>query len=198
MKTEELEKLGLSKEQIDAVMKQNGLDIEKVKGDFKELQDSNEILQKNYEAAQEVLKKYEGLEDVDIRQLQEDVKSYRTAAETAKQEYEQKIAERDFSDLVTKVIRDAGGLNEKAIKSLLDWDTLKNSKNQNSDVIAAVNALKEKEDSYMLFKSEGKHASFTTQVGSNRQPTKTKEEIMAIKDTAERQAAIAENISLFQ
>ena len=35
-------------------------------------------------------------------------------------------------------------------------------------------------------------------VGSGSYPSKTKEEIMAIKDPIERQKAIAENISLFQ
>ena len=42
-------------------------------------------------------------------------------------------------------------MNAKAIRALLDVDTLKASKNQKDDVAAAVKALAEAEDSKMLF-----------------------------------------------
>ena len=43
------------------------------------------------------------------------------------------------------------GRNAKAIRALLDVDTLKASKNQKDDVAAAIKALTEAEDSRMLF-----------------------------------------------
>ena len=52
---------------------------------------------------------------------------------------------------MSESIRTAKGRNAKAIRALLDVDTLKASKNQKDDVAAAIKALTEAEDSRMLF-----------------------------------------------
>ena len=66
-------------------------------------------------------------------------------------DYKAQIADRDFDEIVKDAIAEAKGRNVKAIKALLDVDTLKASKNQKADVEKAIKALTEAEDSKMLF-----------------------------------------------
>lgn len=96
----------------------------------------------------EDLKKFEG---VDVTGLQQKITDLETDLQTKETEYQQKIAERDFDELLSAQINNAKGMNAKAIRALLDVDTLKASKNQRDDVAAAVKALAEAEDSKMLF-----------------------------------------------
>lgn len=70
-------------------------------------------------------------------------------------DYDAKIADRDFNDLLRENIASVKGVNAKAITALLDVDTLKASKNQKEDIAAALKALAEAEDSKMLFGEPG-------------------------------------------
>ena len=64
-----------------------------------------------------------------------------TDLQTKETEFQQKLADRDFDDLLTESIHGAKGKNAKAIRALLDVDALKTSKNQKDDVGAAIKAL---------------------------------------------------------
>lgn len=66
-------------------------------------------------------------------------------------EYKDKMAKRDFDDLIKDAITGAHGKNAKAITALLDVDTLMQSKNQKEDIAAAIKKLTEAEDSKILF-----------------------------------------------
>lgn len=96
----------------------------------------------------EDLKKFEG---VDVTGLQQKITDLETNLQTKETEFQQKLADRDFDDLLTESIHGAKGKNAKAIRALLDVDALKTSKNQKDDVAAAIKALTEAEDSKMLF-----------------------------------------------
>lgn len=96
----------------------------------------------------EGLKKFEG---VDVTGLQQKITDLETDLQTKETEFQQKLADRDFDDLLTESIHGAKGKNAKAIRALLDVDALKTSKNQKDDVAAAIKALTEAEDSKMLF-----------------------------------------------
>ena len=80
-----------------------------------------------------------------IEDLQKQVTDTQTAAD-------EKIADMAFNGLITESILSQKGRNEKIIRTLLDVKTLKASKNQQADILAAVTAVKESE-SY-LFESE--------------------------------------------
>ena len=80
-----------------------------------------------------------------------DLAYYKKDLETKDSEYQARIADRDFQDLLKESIATAKGKNAKAITALLDIDALKASKNQKEDVAAALKALTEAEDSKMLF-----------------------------------------------
>lgn len=114
----------------------------------------------------EDLKKFEG---VDVTGLQQKITDLETDLQTKETEFQQKLADRDFDDLLTESIHGAKGKNAKAIRALLDVDALKTSKNQKDDVAAAIKALTEAEDSKMLFGEADEAAEIGDVIGSVKQ-----------------------------
>lgn len=114
----------------------------------------------------EGLKKFEG---VDVTGLQQKITDLETDLQTKETEFQQKLADRDFDDLLTESIHGAKGKNAKAIRALLDVDALKTSKNQKDDVAAAIKALTEAEDSKMLFGEADEPAGISDVIGSVKQ-----------------------------
>lgn len=116
--------------------------------DWQKQKDKVDTLEGQLKDVKEDLKKFEG---VDIDKLKGEIATLTKNLEDKDAEYQSKIADRDFNDLLDKTITEHKGVNAKAIKALLDMDTLKGSKNQEADVNAAIKALTEADDSKMLF-----------------------------------------------
>lgn len=149
------------------------------------------------ETAEETLKSFEG---IDPANMQKELEDWKKKAEDAQAEFDKKIAERDFYEMLGATIREFKGKNEKAIIANLDVPALMNSKNQKDDVNKALKSLAEAENTGFLFgTSESSNTAQFTQAFTHTTPTVlTKEQIMAIKDPHERQSKLAENISLFR
>lgn len=155
MKREELEALGMTKEQIDKTLDLHHAEFDPVKKDLESAQKDLEAEKEKTSTQDTTIKdlkkdldEFKGA-DVDgmkkkIEDLQEDLKKKDT-------DHEKEIADRDFNDLLKESIAASKGRNAKAITALLDVETLKASKNQKEDIAAALKALTEAEDSKMLF-----------------------------------------------
>lgn len=89
--------------------------------------------------------------DVNVEELSNTVTDLKEQLKKKDDDYASQIADRDFSEIVKDSIAQANGKNAKAIKALLDIDTLKGSKNQKEDIEKAIRELSEAEDSKMLF-----------------------------------------------
>ena len=155
---------------IFEIMKEYGLEVaEDKKNDFeksvlenykivtdydnqtKKLDAANDTIKANDTAMKDLQDKLDGFKDVDVSGLNQMIKNLQTEKENIQKDYDAKIADRDFNDLVKESIAAVNGRNAKAITALLDVDTLKASKNQKEDIAAALKALAEAEDSKMLF-----------------------------------------------
>jgi hypothetical protein len=147
MKREFLEGLGIDKETVDKIMKENGDDINSTR---KKLEAERDDYKKRLDAAQESLKSFEG---VDVAELKGKVASLTKDLETKDAEYASKIADMEFNDVLSNAIKEAGGRNVKAIKAMLDIDTLKASKNRSDDIKTALESTK-KSDGYLFGSSE--------------------------------------------
>lgn len=112
---------------------------------------ANKTIEANDTAMKELQTKLDGFKDVDVSGLNQRIKDLETEKSNIQKDYDAKIADRDFDDLVKESIAAVKGKNAKAITALLDVDTLKVSKNQKEDIAAALKVLTEKEDSKMLF-----------------------------------------------
>nr|DAI47943.1 MAG TPA: minor structural protein [Caudoviricetes sp.] len=155
MKREELEALGLTKEQIDGTLDMYHKEHDPVQ---KEL----DTVKADLTAEQEKVKTHEGtisglkkdleeFKDADVSGMKQKIEDLEKDIKAKDADYQQQIADRDFNDVLKDSINAAHGKNAKAIKALLDVDTLKASKNQKEDVAAAIKVLSEAEDSKMLF-----------------------------------------------
>ncbi len=117
----------------------------------KKLDAANETIKANDTAMKDLQGKLDGFKDVDVSGLNQRIKDLETEKANIQKDYDAKIADRDFNDLVKESIAAVKGKNPKAITALLDVETLKASKNQREDIAAALKALAEAEDSKMLF-----------------------------------------------
>ena len=155
---------------ILTILKEMGIEVPKdkeesltnaVAGNYKPVADydkqkekldaANETIKANDTAMKDLQKKLDEFKDVDVSGLNQRIADLKTEKENIQKEYDAKIADRDFCDLVKEGIASVKGRNAKAIMALLDVDALKASKNQKEDVAKALKALTEAEDSKMLF-----------------------------------------------
>ena len=148
---------------IFEIMKEYGLEApEEKKKDFEKTVLDNYKTVSDYEIQSEKLKTTEGkvttltesldkFKDVNVDELNSTIATLKTDLANKDQELKDKIADRDFNDLLKDSITSAKGRNAKAITALLDLETLKASKNQKEDITAALKTLAEAEDSKMLF-----------------------------------------------
>ena len=136
----------LTPEIIDAIMAENGRDIEAAKKPFADYDSIKEQLQ----TAKDGLKAFEG---VDVANLQGEITKLKGQLSGKDKEWQAKLDTMAFEGKVKDAITAARGKNVKAISALLDMDALKASKNQDVDIKSAVEAL-QKESGY-LFEEEG-------------------------------------------
>ena len=130
----------LPKEVIDAIMAENGRDIQKVKANFADYEEVKAELSRLQQAAQEHNASAEAAAAWEEK--------YHRAVEAHKQQ----LAQMAFEKVLGEGIAKAGGRNAKAITALLDVDTLKASENQEAAIGAALEDLKK--DSRYLFDAE--------------------------------------------
>lgn len=132
----------LPKEVIDAIMEENGRDIEAAKKPFADY----ETIKDQLAQAQETIR---GFESQDIEGIRKSAKEWQDKYDAAVAAHKSELADRDFHAALDRAISAAKGRNAKAIKALLDVDTLKGSKNQEADIAAALEAL-QKESGYLF------------------------------------------------
>lgn len=137
----------LTDEQKTAITKEVG-DNYKPIADWQKQVDKVTNLTEQLTTTKEDLKKFDG---VDADGLKAQIKDLENKLSDKDTEYQAQIADRDFSEILKDSIAQANGKNAKAIKALLDIDSLKASKNQSKDIEDAIKALSEAEDSKMLF-----------------------------------------------
>lgn len=115
------------------------------------LNKANDTIKSNDTAMKGLQDKLDAFKDVDVTELKNTIAGLEKDKTRIEDEYKDKMAKRDFDDLIKDAITSAHGKNAKAITALLDVDTLMQSKNQKEDIAAAIKKLTEAEDSKMLF-----------------------------------------------
>lgn len=163
----------LPKEVIDAIMDENGKDIEEAKKPFADYDAIKEQLQ----TAKDGLKAFEG---VDVQQLQSQITTLNTQLADKDKEWQGKLDAMAFDGKVKDAITAAKGKSAKAIAALLDMDALKASKNQDADIKTALEALK-KESGYLFDDDNPTPPPFSTGSGTGHgdKPLTGMERLMA-------------------
>lgn len=135
-----LEELGLEKDAVDKIMDENGRDINAARSKLEAERDNYKT---QLETAQEALKEFEG---VDVGELKGRIETLTGDLAKKESEYQAKIADMEFNSVLDSAIGGAKAKNAKAVKALLDIETLKASKNQSEEIRSAIEKVKSEND----------------------------------------------------
>ena len=149
----------LTKEIIDAIMAENGRDIEAAKQPFADY----ETVKNQLTEAQKTIKGFQD-QGADIETIRKSARDWEDKYNQAIEDHKNQLADMAFDRALDTAITGARGRNAKAIKALLDMDTLKGSKNQEADIKAALEGLKK--DSGYLFEEAGTPPPYSAGAGT--------------------------------
>ena len=151
MKREDIAKIfeGATEQQINAVLDINSKDIGNAK---KKLEIERDTYKDQLDTAKGQLKEFE---NVDVKDLQDKIKTLTSDLETKDTEYQQKIADMEFNSVLDSAISKSGAKNAKAVKALLDLESLKTSKNQADDITKALETVKSENDFMFTSDNQG-------------------------------------------
>lgn len=188
--------LGIEAEKIDEIINAHSETVEGLKEErdsYKEKADKYDKAQKDLEAAN---KKIEDLSKDDAYKvkyeaLKEDFDEYKKGIETEKSNNNKTAA---YKSLLKEI-----GISEKRIDSITKLAELDKIKLDKEGKIEGVDDLKKSlsEEWSDFIVKEGKEGAKTAEPPAGTGTKKTKEEILAIKDTSERQQAMLDNKELF-
>lgn len=125
-----------------------------MKANYKPIADYNkqkEKLDASDEKVKTLTASLDKFKDVDPTALTQTIEDLKWQLTQKDAEFAQRLADRDFDDLLNASIANSKGKSAKAIKAYLDIDTLKKSKNQVEDIKTALETLQKAEDSAFLF-----------------------------------------------
>lgn len=204
MKTEDLKEKGLTDEQIQFVMAENGKDIKKLQKENGTLESDRDNWKQRAETAEETLKKFDG---VDLETMQTELADWKKKAEDAEKDYSAKIYERDFSDaLKTELesVKFSSDAAKRAVMSEIKESGLKLKDGKILGLSDLIGQIKERDASAFVDEEQEKakqQAARFTVPGTGKSTGGTNgttiADIKAIKDPAERQATIAKNLNLY-
>ena len=147
------------------ILKQAGLTVTddqlatvetEMKANYKPIADYNkqkEKLDASDEKVKTLTASLDKFKDVDPAALTQTIENLKGQLTQKDAVFAQRLADRDFDDLLNASIANSKGKSAKAIKAYLDIDALKKSKNQSEDIKTALEALQKAEDSAFLFES---------------------------------------------
>lgn len=124
---------------------------------------AEDTIKVNDSALEDLKKQLEGFKDVDVSALNNRISELEKERDTLKEDYQTKIADRDFQDILKESIIAAKGKDTEKIMRLLDTETLKASKNQKEDISAAIKAMTEDDVTKGMF---GETEPEVTQTGN--------------------------------
>jgi len=152
MNKQDLEKLGIDEEIAKQIIILHGKDIEHLKADLEAK--AGEVEQLNSQLV-EAGKAIEGFKELDVEGIKAAAEEWKTKAEQAQAEAEQKVQALRFEHALKEALGAAKAKNSKAVKALLDLDSVKFSENgeQLEGLEEQLAAIKE-ENSYLFEDSE--------------------------------------------
>lgn len=170
MKTEFLKGLGITDQTIiDAIMAENGRDINNAKGNTEQLNTQIADLQKQLGERDEQLK---GLKDSvkDNEKLTKQITDLEEANKKATTEYQDKITEIQRNHAIENGVRDAKAKNIKAVTALLDMSKITFADDKLTGFTEQIEALKKGEDTSFLFTEEQKNPPAPSGMNLNNPP----------------------------
>lgn len=146
MKREFLESMGLEKERIDSILDENSKDIGKAKQDYDAIKQELDTTKGQLQEANTTIDGFQ-----DYEEIKNQVTEYKQKFETSEAEKAQIQQNYEFNGKLEAAAKKHGARALKAVIPYLDMETLKQSKNQDTDIEEAFKALKDSEENAFLF-----------------------------------------------
>ena len=163
---------------------------------IRKLQEEKDNLQAQFDSASEALKGFEG---VNVEEVNKKISEYETKVRDLENSYKAKMEEREFNDALQSALADVKFSSESAKRAIVADINKAGLKMMNGKILGLGEYLDEiKKTDASAFAPEKEQARFTAPKDTHsNSPKLTKADIMKIRDTAERQKAIEENMNLF-
>lgn len=191
-----LANFGIEEDKIDEIIKAHSETVEALKEErdrYKEKAEKYDKVQKDLDEAKKTIEELnkEDAYKVKYEALKEDFDAYKKGIETEKTNNSKSAAYK-------KLLKEIGIADKRidAVARLADLDKIKIDKDGNIEGAEDLKKSLTEEWSDFITK-DGKEGAGVETPPAGTGSKKTKEEILAIKDTAERQAAMLENKDLF-
>ena len=133
-----LEDLGIDKEIINQIMAEYGKNIQDLQKKISDFQEENQQLKNDNSTYQETIEKFK---DIKPDEMQQTINDLKNQIQENENKYKQDLADRDFNSFIDNGLNESKARDVRAVKALLDIDSLKNSKNQNEDFKKAIEDL---------------------------------------------------------
>lgn len=154
------------------------------------------------ETAEETLKGFEG---IDPTKIQTELEEWKKKAKDAEEDAKKQLYDRDFADALKTEMENYKFTSEAAKRDVMSQIKAAELKLKDGKILGLSDLIEQiKGADASAFVDEQQNqlnqnkARFTQQMSNvNKAGTMTRKEIMDIKDPSERQAAIAQNMSLF-
>lgn len=146
------------------ILKKNGLDIaDEIKpaieealnenyrtiAEVEKIESKRDFYKEQLETTEKAMKEFEG---IDVKGLQKQISDLQIDLKSKETGYQNKLSDMEFQSVLDGAVSKMGAKNSKAVKALLDLETLKTSNNQSEDIKTALSALKTEND--FLFNSD--------------------------------------------
>ena len=119
------------KKDFDKAVLDNYKTVSDYEKQTEKLRVASETIKANDTAFTDLKKQLEGFKDVDVTDLNQRITELETEKKNLESDYNTKLSNSDFNDIIREGITSVNGKNVKAITALLDTETLKVSKIEN-------------------------------------------------------------------
>lgn len=162
----------------------------------KKLEDDKSNLQAQIKSAEETLKGFEG---VNVDEINKKLADYQKQIEDIEKSYKAKLEAREFDDILAESLKGVNFSSNLAKRAVTEDIKKAGLTVVNGKIMGLNDYLDElRKSDPTAFVAEAQPAKFTAPKNvQGEKPRITKEDILKITDTAERQKAIKENIELF-
>lgn len=165
MKREDLEKFGLTAEQIDKVMAAHGADIESHKA---KVTDADAKLKAATDQLAEATKTIDGFKAMNVDQIKAAADEWKSKAEKAQADAAAQLTALKFDHALETALTGAKAKNAKAVRALLQMDALKLNEADGSILGLKEQLEKVKTDNDYLFTSDTPDPQLS--LGGNHKP----------------------------
>lgn len=191
--TEILKEFGLEipadkKKDFEKKFNENYKTVSEFDKKVKRAEEERDNYKEKFEKADETLKGFEG---IDVKELQDQIEAYKQNEKKMKEDYDAKIAERDFADALTKEIDNYKFTSNSAKEAVLNQIKAAGLKLVDGKIMGLndmIDSIKEKDAGAFVNEKqaelEGKKAKFTTSINNKMADGKkiSPSELMKLKN----------------